>query len=474
MRNHYAMLGVLPAASLEEIRASYRQLVKRFHPDMPGGNARFFARIQEAYEILSEPRLRNSYDRNPRATPDRQPPPQKARAWSAGSRQHPFSRASRKAGAQQAGAQQTGSRKAGSRQGAENLRGRRNGHGQTEGGTRTRGGATNPGAQGTPRGNGTGTRQDQRAGFATGIREAIRSKAGKNKTPMAMLTRIMSIAVPRSGRFQLQGLIGNIEVQATTPETLWPSTLKKFGDKNPEHLARHIIQIKLSGERDLVRTMMPRPTDFGVEFQRDAPDIQKTKLRTFIENLMSNGPLGGLFTRSPFGLYGAYLPLTLHITVPKGLPLYLRDITGTIVLGNLDSDITAKVLGGIIKAGRVRNINLTLNGGSRAFIRELRGNADLMGFGTSRIYLGGRVGRMRAVLDNRARAEINAPITSLLTEINGQAVLDARAPVAQAYLTVEDQGHIRLASVTSHLETHCGSQGRIEILHQRRNLAAGG
>ena len=62
MNNHYAVLGVLPSASMDEIKASFRQLAKRFHPDIPGGSARFFARVQEAYDVLSEPEQRRAYD----------------------------------------------------------------------------------------------------------------------------------------------------------------------------------------------------------------------------------------------------------------------------------------------------------------------------------------------------------------------------------------------------------------------------
>ncbi len=61
MNHYYALLGVLPNASPTEINASYRQLAKRFHPDVAGGNSRFFARVREAYETLSEPRRRRAY-----------------------------------------------------------------------------------------------------------------------------------------------------------------------------------------------------------------------------------------------------------------------------------------------------------------------------------------------------------------------------------------------------------------------------
>jgi DnaJ like chaperone protein len=45
----YAMLGLLPGASLEEVRAAYRSLVKTYHPDrhMADGTPPEFIRVAE-------------------------------------------------------------------------------------------------------------------------------------------------------------------------------------------------------------------------------------------------------------------------------------------------------------------------------------------------------------------------------------------------------------------------------------------
>ena len=62
----YAILGVSPGASEEEIRQAHRLAVLRFHPDRnkaPGAVA-LFKDIQAAYEILSERQSRAEYDRD--------------------------------------------------------------------------------------------------------------------------------------------------------------------------------------------------------------------------------------------------------------------------------------------------------------------------------------------------------------------------------------------------------------------------
>ena len=58
----YDILGVEPGATPEQIRAAYRQLAMRMHPDrnpgfVPEATQRF-SEIQAAYELLSDPASR--------------------------------------------------------------------------------------------------------------------------------------------------------------------------------------------------------------------------------------------------------------------------------------------------------------------------------------------------------------------------------------------------------------------------------
>jgi len=80
--NHYQTLDVPPAASAAEIKRAYRNLAKQFHPDCnpDSDDHEKIADINVAYEVLSDPHQRRTYDRllyythvdNPSPTPSPQ------------------------------------------------------------------------------------------------------------------------------------------------------------------------------------------------------------------------------------------------------------------------------------------------------------------------------------------------------------------------------------------------------------------
>lgn len=63
-RDYYEILGVSKSASKEELKKSYRSLVKKFHPDRNKevDAETKFKEVQEAYEILSDDQKRKAYD----------------------------------------------------------------------------------------------------------------------------------------------------------------------------------------------------------------------------------------------------------------------------------------------------------------------------------------------------------------------------------------------------------------------------
>ncbi|OGR86515.1 MAG: molecular chaperone DnaJ [Elusimicrobia bacterium RIFCSPLOWO2_01_FULL_60_11] len=63
-RDYYEVLGVQKTASADEIKAAYRALAKKYHPDVAkqSGAEDKFKEANEAYEALSDPQKRQLYD----------------------------------------------------------------------------------------------------------------------------------------------------------------------------------------------------------------------------------------------------------------------------------------------------------------------------------------------------------------------------------------------------------------------------
>jgi DnaJ-class molecular chaperone len=62
MSEYYEVLGISRTSSPAEIRKAYRNLAKKYHPDV-GGSEEKFKQITEAYEVLSDEQKRNIYDK---------------------------------------------------------------------------------------------------------------------------------------------------------------------------------------------------------------------------------------------------------------------------------------------------------------------------------------------------------------------------------------------------------------------------
>ncbi len=63
--DYYELLGVPRKVSAKDIRAAYRKLARKYHPDLNPGDKSAeekFKQIQEAYEVLSDTKKRQMYD----------------------------------------------------------------------------------------------------------------------------------------------------------------------------------------------------------------------------------------------------------------------------------------------------------------------------------------------------------------------------------------------------------------------------
>ncbi len=64
-QDYYELLGVPRKSALKDIRAAYRKLARKYHPDLNPGDKSAeekFKQIQEAYEVLSDTKKRQMYD----------------------------------------------------------------------------------------------------------------------------------------------------------------------------------------------------------------------------------------------------------------------------------------------------------------------------------------------------------------------------------------------------------------------------
>lgn len=72
-RDYYEVLGITKGASDVEIKSAYRKLARKHHPDVDksAGAAEKFKELSEAYQILSDPKKKQSYDQFGHAAFDR-------------------------------------------------------------------------------------------------------------------------------------------------------------------------------------------------------------------------------------------------------------------------------------------------------------------------------------------------------------------------------------------------------------------
>ncbi|MFN4245601.1 MAG: DnaJ domain-containing protein [Brevinematia bacterium] len=62
-KDYYEILGIEFGSSSEKIKSAFRQLAKKYHPDVSKEDKKDFKMIIEAYKVLSNPTLKETYDK---------------------------------------------------------------------------------------------------------------------------------------------------------------------------------------------------------------------------------------------------------------------------------------------------------------------------------------------------------------------------------------------------------------------------
>jgi curved DNA-binding protein CbpA len=83
----YRILQVDPRAEPEVVRAAYRSLARKYHPDVVGGSAERMVAINQAWDVLGDQRSRKAYDKGRSVLPSKpaEPAPRPAApVWAEG------------------------------------------------------------------------------------------------------------------------------------------------------------------------------------------------------------------------------------------------------------------------------------------------------------------------------------------------------------------------------------------------------
>ncbi|MCH8841691.1 MAG: J domain-containing protein [SAR324 cluster bacterium] len=381
MINYYETLRLDPSADAEDIKGAYRQLAKRFHPDVAGGDPVRFARICDAYEVLSDPNRRKRFDGVFRASQADQ--------------------------------------------------------------------------EFNPRGRGFRPPRPARPAQPRGLGPPF--------------TRLMSLTVERGGRFMMEGLTGKFVIDPTHKNALWETTLRKFGDVDRQALARKVIQIRLKGPREVVRKLRPAKVDYGVQFKgRGSAIFGEDAFGAAFDEIGSASVFNNPHVSDLHQIIDA--KIELEATVPEGVPIYLYDMSGDIAVGDQLSELFADLDGAAsLKAGRISSADITLRGASKAHITHLMGSGDLIVLGAGKLLVGGKIDRLRVVVEQEAHVEVIGTVAALQASVSGRGYLHVKGTVDVAHCDVRAGGYAKMAKVTHSLTGSRSGGAALDVLEPPPN-----
>ncbi len=136
----------------------------------------------------------------------------------------------------------------------------------------------------------------------------------------------------------------------------------------------------------------------------------------------------------------------ITVRVPKGNPVSVASIEGNTVIGDIEADLTVNVTtSGNVQAGRVKTVNLNIQGHGDVDVAEVQGNfsAQVMGHGSVKV----KAGNMPSVMAN----------------VMGHGSVKIKGKAQNASLTVMGHGSINVQHVENKPMTSVMGHGDINV-----------
>ena len=148
---------------------------------------------------------------------------------------------------------------------------------------------------------------------------------------------------------------------------------------------------------------------------------------------------------SIFGGGGASSDIKIVVKVPKGTPVTSDRVSGIVNVGDIEADFTASVQSSDVKAGRVKNTQLSIQGSGDITVKHVDGSAVTQVQGSGDIEI--RDGQM----------------ASLAATIQGSGDITVRGTAQSASLIVMGSGDIRVDHVMQEPSRSKMGSGSIKV-----------
>ncbi len=171
-------------------------------------------------------------------------------------------------------------------------------------------------------------------------------------------------------------------------------------------------------------------------------------------SISSNSILGSIFSGSKNFISGNTIINTsssghsntiIEVSVPKGSSIKIADIQGTVDIGDVEGPLQAVVFSNKIKAGKMRDANLTIQGSGDIIVSSIDGNLSMYVQGSGGV-------RVRKGL-----------VTMLSANVQGSGDIKFGGSAIDANLSITGSGDIDIESVKNRPNMNVTGSGQISV-----------